>query len=256
MKTDKAFEGQRWRQHSYLEGSLSKGEVHVWRVGLNVSDLALARFRGMLSEEELGRAERLRFPILRRRFVAGRGALRAILAGYLCVEPRRVKFSYSSHGKPSLLGPPCNIQFNLSHSDDLMVAAICREWPIGVDIEKEDPRLHSMEIAAQYFCERERDEIAQKSEEDGLRAFFQFWTAKEAVLKATSLGLTLELSKLEIGLKPLRILALEESAKIRGANWHLTAFSPAEGYSGALAVAEQPSCLKYRDFALPSPAQI
>ena len=29
--------------------------------------------------------------------------------------------------------------------------------------------------------------------------FFQFWTAKEAVLKATALGLSLELSKLEIG---------------------------------------------------------
>ncbi len=46
------------------------------------------------------------------------------------------------------------------------------------------------------------------------RAFFQFWTAKEAVLKATALGLSLELSKLEIGLSPLRILAMEDAGKI------------------------------------------
>jgi 4'-phosphopantetheinyl transferase len=128
-----------------------------------------------------------------------------------------------------------------------MVAAVCREWPIGVDIEKEDPRFHALDIAARFFCERERDQVEQA----GVRAFFQFWTAKEAVLKATSLGLALELSKLEIGLRPLRILALEDAAKIPGASWHLTAFSPGEGYSGALAVAGRPSRLEYCDFLPP-----
>ena len=57
----------------------------------------------MLCEEELVRAERFRFPFLRRRFVAGRGALRAILAEYLSVEPQKLTFSYSAYGKPSLL---------------------------------------------------------------------------------------------------------------------------------------------------------
>ena len=197
------------------------------------------------------RADRFRFPHLRRRFVAGRGALRAILADYLSIEPQRLTFSYSSHGKPSLANPHGNIQFNVSHSHDLMVAAICREWPIGVDIEKEDPKFHAMDIADRFFCQRERDEIARKGKEDGLRAFFQFWTAKEAVLKATSLGLSLELSKLEIGLTPLRILAMEDAGNIHGASWHLTAFSPADGYSGALAVAAEPSRLEYRELLLP-----
>lgn len=205
----------------------------------------------MLCEEEIGRAERFRFAHLQRRFVAGRGALRALLAGYLSVEPQRLTFSYGSHGKPSLANPSYDIQFNVSHSDDLMVAAICRELPIGVDIEKEDPKFHAMEIAARYFCERERDEIARRGGQAGLRAFFQFWTAKEAILKASSLGLTLELSKLEIGLGPLRILALEDAAKIHGTSWHLTAFSPGEGYSGAIAVARQPSCVAYRQYSPP-----
>ncbi|HEY5741216.1 MAG TPA: 4'-phosphopantetheinyl transferase superfamily protein, partial [Terrimicrobiaceae bacterium] len=133
---------------------------------------------------------------------------------------------------------------NVSHSNDLMVVAICRGWPIGVDIEKEDLRFHAMDIAARFFCERERIEI----ERAGARAFFQFWTAKEAVLKASSLGLALELSKLEIALSPLRIVALDEAAKINGESWHLTAFSPAEGYSGALAVPREPARFEYRDF--------
>jgi 4'-phosphopantetheinyl transferase len=242
--------GQRWVQHSFPESELPEGAVHIWRIGLNVSDLALRGFRGMLREEELGRAERFRFPVLGRRFVAGRGALRAILAGYLSTEPQELTFSYNVHGKPSLLDCPGNIQFNVSHSHDLMVAAFCREWAIGVDIEKEDPRLHAMDIAQRFFCKRERDEIAQKGKEEGLRTFFQLWTAKEAVLKAASLGLTLELANLEIGLRPLRILALQDCRRLRDAIWHLTAFSPANGYSGALAVAAEPARLEYRDFVL------
>jgi 4'-phosphopantetheinyl transferase len=230
---------------------LSEGEVHVWRFDLNVSDFVLRRFRETLSEEELTRADRFRFPQLRRRFVAGRGVLRTILAAYLSAEPQQVSFSYSSHGKPSVAEPHCNIEFNVSHSHDLMVAAICREWSIGVDIEKEDPQFHAMDIAERFFCKRERDEIARKRKEERLRTFFQFWTAKEAVLKATALGLTLELSKLEIGLTPLRVLAIEDAGKIHGSRWHLTAFSPADGYSGALAVAAKPFRLEYRDFLLP-----
>lgn len=242
---------QRWKPHSVFKTTLAEAEVHVWRCGLKVSDHRLAIFRRTLCPEELVRADRFRFPHLRRRFVAGRGALRAILAGYLSIEPQRLIFSYSAHGKPSLAQPDSEIQFNVSHSHDLMVAAICRRWPIGVDIEKEDPQFQAIDIAERFFCKRERDEIVRKHTEERLRTFFQFWTAKEAVLKATSLGLSLELSKLEIGLTPLRILAIEDAGKIHGANWHLTAFSPADGYSGALAFAAEPSRLEYRDLVLP-----
>ena len=90
--------------------------MHLWRVELDVPDPTLGRLRGTLSEEEILRSERFRFPELQRRFAAGRGALRVILAGYLCIEPERVKFGYTTHGKPFLLNSPADIQFNISHS--------------------------------------------------------------------------------------------------------------------------------------------
>ena len=235
-----------WKQSS-VGNDLQEGEVHLWRVGLDVSDPALCRLRGMLSEEEMQRSERFRFPVLQRRFAAGRGALRAILAGYLSMEPERLKFGYTAYGKPFLLNSPA-IQFNLSHSGGLMVAAVCRHWPIGVDIEKEDRRLHPLEIAERYFCDREREEIAKADTSARHRVFFELWTAKEAVLKATSLGLALELSKLEVALTPLRVVTLEDEAKAHGASWHLVGFRPGEDYCGALAVAGIPSRLEYYDF--------
>ena len=227
-------------------------EVHLWRVALNVPDSTLGRFCGTLAEDEILRSERFRFPELRRRYVAGRGALRAILAGYLSVGPERLKFGYTSHGKPFLLNSPASIQFNVSHSADLMVAAVCRAWPIGVDIEKEDPRFRPMEVAERYFSDREKKEIAtQDDEATRLGAFLQIWTAKEAVLKATSFGLALELSQLEVGLTPLRVIALQDQSRIVRVGWHLVAFRPAEDYWGTLAVAGVPSQLKYRDFCRP-----
>ncbi len=226
--------------------------MHLWRVGLDVPDATLCRLRGMLSDEEMHRSERFRFAVLQRRFAAGRGALRAILAGYLSMEPERLKFACTAYGKPFLVNSPANIQFNISHSGDLLVLALCLDWSIGVDIEKEDLRLDPLEIAERYFCDGEREEIAKADTNARLQVFFQLWTAKEAVLKATALGLALELSKLEVGLAPLRLIALEDEANIHGVSWHLVAFRPGEDYSGTLAVAGVPSQLEYRDFDLPS----
>ena len=240
-----------WKQ-SRPGNDLQDGDVHLWRVRLDVSDFALGRLRGMLSEEEMGRCERFRFPDLQRHFAAGRGALRAILAGYLATPPERLKFDYTTYGKPFLRDSPHDLQFNLSHSGGLMVAAVCRNSPIGVDIERDDRRLHPLEIAQRYFCEREREEIARADAGDRHGVFFQLWTAKEAVLKATSLGLAVELSKLEIGLRPLRVVALEEEAKIHGAGIHLVAFQPGENYTGTVAVVGSPSRVDYWDFVPPS----
>ncbi|HEY5704585.1 MAG TPA: 4'-phosphopantetheinyl transferase superfamily protein [Terrimicrobiaceae bacterium] len=239
-----------WKQSS-PGNDLQEGEVHLWRVGLDVSDPALCALRRMLSEDEVQRSKRYRFPVLQRRFAAGRGALRAILAGYLSMESDRLKFGYTAHGKPFLLDSAA-IQFNLSHSGGLMVAAFCRNWPIGVDIEREDRRLDPVEIAERYFCDREKEEIARADTSLRHRVFFQLWTAKEAVLKATSIGLALELSKLEVALAPLRVVTLENEAKAHGASWHLAGFRPDEDYSGTLAVAGRPSRLEYYDFLPPS----
>jgi 4'-phosphopantetheinyl transferase len=239
-----------WSQHSLPTGLPADGEVHVWRFGLNVSDLALRKFQEMLSETEIVRADRFRFPDLRRRFMAARGALRSILAGYLSMNPRQLTFSYGPYGKPSLRSASNEIQFNLSHCNDLMVAAVCRRGFVGVDIEQEKPNFPAREIATRYFCEREKNEIARADEKTGLRTFFQLWTAKEAVTKATALGLSLELSKVEIGLDPLSVLALEGPLSAVAASWRLFPFCPAEGYVGTLAVAAEPVHLEYRSLCL------
>ena len=50
MKTEELHVNQPWSQCSLPHGLLQEREVHVWRFGLNVHDLALHRFRGWLCE--------------------------------------------------------------------------------------------------------------------------------------------------------------------------------------------------------------
>ena len=230
---------------------LQDGQVHLWRVDLDVPDPKFGMLRRTLSEEEILRSERFRFPELQRRFAVGRGALRVILAGYHRIEPERVKFGYTTHGKPFLLNSPADIQFNLSHSHGFMVAAVCLNSPIGVDIEKKDPRFRAMEIAERFFCDGEKEQIAGLDAGARLEAFFQIWTAKEAVLKAIGRGLALELTRLEVALSPLRVVTLDEGENIHSENWHLVALQPAEEYCGTLAVAAFPSQIEWRELALP-----
>ena len=92
--------------------------LHVWRVDLNrlkESSLEI----GVLSMDEVDRANRLRSNESRWRFQASRIALRKILAAYIKRTPSELEFRYGDTGKPSLKLPlqdsnlP-NLWFNLS----------------------------------------------------------------------------------------------------------------------------------------------
>lgn len=172
-------------------------------------------------------------PHLRRRYAIARGALRILAGRYLGIAPADLAFRYGEHGKPEIDG----LHFNLSHTGDLMAVAFSPDGPLGLDIEEISPRLHARDIAGRYFSPRERQELETPDDEEFLRRFFRLWTSKEALMKATSLGFALELSKIEIGLNPLRVVALNWSGPQK---WELHAVDPADGFMGTLAA--PPDC--------------
>lgn len=86
--------------------AVTDDQVHLWRAWLDVPEAVLAGLRSTLALDEKARAARMRHQQDRDRYVAARGALRAILARYLDIEPCRVLFEYNTHGKPSVKQPP------------------------------------------------------------------------------------------------------------------------------------------------------
>ena len=64
---------------------LADNEVHLWRAQLELPSSQVQRLRGILTDDELDRANRFSFEIDRQRFVAARGTLRSILSRYMTI---------------------------------------------------------------------------------------------------------------------------------------------------------------------------
>src|SRR5262249_3045475 len=131
----------------------------------------------------------------RDRFIATRGGLRVILSACCGVLPEDLVFQTGIRGKPSLLSPviPIPWEFNVSHSGDCALAGIVKGTPCGVDIEGPRARISAIEIAERFFCPREIEWMKRSSER-----FLRLWTAKEAVIKAVGLGLSIPLTDVDV----------------------------------------------------------
>src|SRR6184192_3889038 len=92
-----------------LRRTPATGEVHVYTGDLDAEPAD----GSVLSDDECERAARFRFDRDRRRFVAGRSALRSLLASYLDADPVEVAFGYGPQGKPFVSNS--TLSFNVSH---------------------------------------------------------------------------------------------------------------------------------------------
>jgi len=224
-----------------LRMALGEREAHVWRFPLDLPASALAGWERSLSDDERRRADRFRTPALRRRFVAGRGGLRAVLSAYLGCPPERVGFVYGRHGKPALAPglTPGPFEFNLSHSGELALCAVSSVGVVGVDIEAVRPmEANGQNLVGRFFSPRERDDFFSLPEPERLAAFFRGWTRKEAFLKATGTGLATVLDSFDVPLDPAAPPAVLRVADDPGASarWSLFDLDPGPGYAAALAV--------------------
>lgn len=109
---------------------------------------------------------------------------RHVLARYIGVAPKDLQFVLKEHGKPALAGAAHALDFNLSHSGDWLACAVTAGTPVGVDLEYCNPDRVSMKVARRFF---RREEVAVLEACSGSRQadrFYDFWTLKEAAVKA------------------------------------------------------------------------
>jgi len=219
---------------------LGESEVHVWRASLEAGPEHYQRLEHVLSTEERAQAARFHFQRDRNHYIAGRGLLRRILAGYLGLDPAQLKFSVNAFGKPALSAWPGqpSLQFNLSHSHGLALFGVARHLQNGIDIEFIRPDFATEDIAKRFFSPREVATLLQLPAEARTEAFFNCWTRKEAFIKARGEGLSIPLNSFDVALAPGDAPALLHSAHDPEApsRWSIQALHPGPGYAGALAV--------------------
>jgi 4'-phosphopantetheinyl transferase len=206
------------------------GVVHVWAIGLDFDPEDLHALSRCLSGDEHERAARRLHEKHRSRFVAGRAALRHLLAGYAATPAEDLRFCYGPGGKPELLGVG-PLRFNLSHSDAVAVCAVARCRPIGVDVERIHTTRDVMRVAERFFDEHESSRLRALAPAEQREEFFRCWTRREAYQKARGesvFGLPRSFD-LEPGSAAARVRA--DGAR---AGWGLRDLEPSEGYIGAV----------------------
>ena len=186
---------------------LQKNTVDIWQLDLDAHPDRLPHWANLLDAQEKTRANRFCRPQLQQRFTAAHGFLREVLAGYLGEPPEALVFNHGEHGKPFLATDfhlaGQRLEFNLSHSANQALLAVNLTHPIGVDIEKIQPDVEHLALAARFFAQAELamlQAIPEKS--DQINAFYQIWAQKEAFIKAIGLGLSYPLRDFQVTLAP------------------------------------------------------
>ena len=186
---------------------LADGQVHLWHVFSDaVTDPALLdRYRELLSPDELKRQQRFAFERDRHQFLVTRALVRTVLSSYTGHDPRAWVFRQNAYGKPEISLPAgLPLCFNLSHTAGLVTCAVAAGGELGVDVEDLHRAREDLPLAHKYFAAAEVEALQQRPPRQRPVAFFQFWTLKEAYIKARGRGLSIPLGQFAFTLAPDR----------------------------------------------------
>ena len=200
--------------------------IDVCFIEIDVSSDVIDALAELLTDSERARANRYRFDDDRRRSIVARAATRRFLGRYLSADPHALAIVEEEHGKPILTNR--EMQFNASHSGDLVALAFARDTAVGIDVECRR-RLHDVVALAQrYFSEEELTIV--RSSSDPADAFFTIWTAKEAIVKASGKGIaTSDLHGFTVPFRQRQLLPVIDG-------WSVAAVDPPlDGYYAAVA---------------------
>jgi phosphopantetheinyl transferase len=132
--------------------------------------------------EDFIQSERHFRPLRRRQFLAGRSLLRAQLQQATGVPREAWRIAADGQGRPQAFVPggPPGPDVSLSHSGELVAAALAMRGRIGVDVEMARAGRAAEALARAVLSTSEQAVV----EVSGERAFLRFWTLREAIGKA------------------------------------------------------------------------
>ena len=210
----------------------------------------LEDYRPLLSSDEHDRMGRLIFERDRRAFLMTRALARRMLSQYAAVAPADWQFITNAHGRPEISERPegtPDLRFNISHTDGLIACAVTIGREVGVDVEQIGRHL-THDVAGRFFAPKEVTDLRALPEVDQRRVFFDYWTLKEAYIKARGFGLALPLGDFAFKLRPPGPpeITFEPSLEDDPATWQFMQDWPTPLHRLGLAVRREGSDLPVR----------
>ena len=181
---------------------LAPGEVHVWRLDLDVPATQVAQLNQTLDDDERARGAYLKFDADRSHFILAHGLVRCLLGSYLGLAPEAVRYDRAPRGKPriraGLRDTDLPLRFNVSSSDETALLAVSLDREVGIDVEKIRAERDCIGIAGRFFSPRETATLRRLGGQEQVSAFYRCWTRKEAYVKATGDGMFLPLNSFDV----------------------------------------------------------
>ncbi len=165
--------------------------LQLFATRFSAQEAFLETFLSYLSEEERMTSAQKINTNLKNQSVLSFGLRRKCLGKILQVDPSSLSFKEIENKKPALVN--YSYHFNVSHSDDYWTMCACENSAVGVDIEDVQRSVETLELAQRFFHEEEAAYIKTHP-----TSFWEFWTAKEAILKAMGEGITGGLSHIKL----------------------------------------------------------
>lgn len=212
--------------------------IDLWFEDLSVTSVDYQNYWNILDDIEKNKALRFVHKIHRDRYVVSHGKLRVILATYVDMPPGKICFVEEAFGKPYIYmdGKAHKVKFNLSHTADKLIVAVCPSVQLGVDIEKWNGKIDYKMLAKECFSEVEYLYWLGLPEGEKTQVFYQFWTRKESFVKAVGTGISLDVTQIITSIdKPTRLISIPECFGLVSI-WELIDLNLDDGMSGALTV--------------------
>jgi 4'-phosphopantetheinyl transferase len=218
--------------------ALGPQDVHVWLSFYDGVAGELEAMRSLLSEAEIAQAARYHAEDDRKRHLVTRALVRTVLSRYAPVRPTDWRFTANAHGRPEIaadMPEAGGLRFNLSHTRGLIALAVSRR-DVGVDVECVNARAVSPSMAQRFFTPEEAAALARVPADQQQLRFFEYWTFKEAYIKARGRNLTFPLDRFSLEFVDERSVRLRIDPELRDdpARWHLSQFRPTPDYVLAL----------------------
>lgn len=161
--------------------------VDVWWAGVG---LARDEFAEDLDEVERGRLAAYVREVDKARFLLGVTMVRRVLAARFSLPAAKISLDRTCPecGKPHGKVRAAGVELSVTHSGDLVGIAVA-DRPVGIDVERVDPELDVDGVARVVLAADELRELSRRTGIEKVRAFTEYWTRKEAVVKATGEGL-------------------------------------------------------------------
>jgi 4'-phosphopantetheinyl transferase len=201
-------------------------DIYVYEALMPHIDLAKEmRLRKFLKEKD------------RLRSLFGDLLLRVIIMEETGLNNNAILFNTNEFGKPFLVGYD-DVQFNISHSGDWLVAAVDSK-PVGIDIELIQPV--GSDLAMTVFSNEENSDLMKcVISTEWLSYFFKLWALKESYIKFIGEGANFPLNDFSINCKDPDDITLKVKGKLM-LDIHMTLYQIDDQYKMAL-------CLHHKNF--------